>query len=348
MEVIPLFWILKMNASKSFYIVELVFSQIQFKSFKELVDLIAVLECHSSGTEEINIDEKTVNILLKEKAVGGGELPEEAISEVESFFNNQKEVKLKYFFEGDDAQENAQKFAAFLKENIALKVKTIKGKNLDWNAEWKRHYKTIEVGPKLKVVPSWEMSKLDDHKNHIYIYPGMGFGTGGHETTHMCLQAMIDLFKVNNVKGKRCLDFGCGSGILGIGAMKMGEMSLDFCDIDKSALDNCYKNLILNFSPEELVNASNQNKKETGLILRDRFAPNISYSLIFANILENIILEEYHLLQQLVEMGGHIIVSGILINQIPSILQRFVKNGTFKKVQEYKKGDWAAIVLKKI
>ena len=74
-------------------------------------------------------------------------------------------------------------------------------------------------------------------KEALFIYPGMGFGTGNHETTFLCLQFLDDLVHKKKFTFDTCLDFGCGSGILGIAALKLiKKLSIDFCDLEIEAL----------------------------------------------------------------------------------------------------------------
>src|SRR5690606_13881372 len=92
-----------------------------------------------------------------------------------------------------------------------------------------------------RVVPSWE--KGGDETGNLYIYPGMGFGTGGHETTFLCLK----LYKKYVIETKLCLDFGCGSGILGLATFLFNKNNaVDLFDIDESALENSKQNIELN------------------------------------------------------------------------------------------------------
>ena len=80
----------------------------------------------------------------------------------------------------------------------------------DWNESWREHYSSIQITEEFSICPSWEEPKSE---KYIKIYPGLGFGTGEHETTELCLAASWSL-GVDSFES--CLDFGCGSGILGI------------------------------------------------------------------------------------------------------------------------------------
>ena len=161
----------------------------------------------------------------------------------------------------------------------------------------------------------------------------MGFGTGEHETTFLCLKHFEDLLE----KGQtftNCLDFGCGSGILGIAAIKRDESLVDFCDIDKNALNNCQQNLVLNFEGKDLTGNT--------LVSREKFKAIKKYDLIFANILENILIEEKDLLLESLSDKGILIVSGILTNQIETIKKEY---SSLEVVNTYEKSDWASIAF---
>ena len=132
-----------------------------------------------------------------------------------------------------------------------------------------------------------------------------------------------------------CLDFGCGSGILGIAAMKTKKMKTHFCDIDKSALDNCMQNIVLNFNGEDLTG--------TELFLRERYV-NKKYHLIFANILEHVLISEKSTLVDSLLPNGLVVMSGLLNHQVDSIIGIFTE---LEKISIVSKGDWSAILFRK-
>ena len=111
----------------------------------------------------------------------------------------------------------------------------------DWENNWREYYKPIEVGEKLVVVPAWEDAP-EDGRLPLRLDPGLIFGTGSHPTTRMCLAALEQYA----AEGKRVLDLGCGSGILGIGALVLGCERCVGCDIDPKAPDVAASNAALN------------------------------------------------------------------------------------------------------
>ena len=111
----------------------------------------------------------------------------------------------------------------------------------DWENNWREYYKPIEVGETLVVVPEWETAP-DGARKPLRLDPGLIFGTGSHATTRMCLAAL----EKYSAPGVNVLDLGCGSGILGIGALLLGCDSCLGVDIDPKAPDVVMSNAALN------------------------------------------------------------------------------------------------------
>ncbi len=162
----------------------------------------------------------------------------------------------------------------------------------------------------------------------------MGFGTGEHDTTYLCLK-LLDNIAEQLTDGGECLDFGCGSGILGIGAMKLKNMFVEYVDIDTAALDNCVQNLELNFYENELNGQR--------LVIRDRFIPK-KYELVFANILQHVLISEKPVLLESLKENSFLILSGILNEQVENILENYSE---LSVVDVISRGDWSAILLRK-
>ena len=182
----------------------------------------------------------------------------------------------------------------------------------------------------------------EDYKGRddaIFIYPGQGFGTGTHETTYLCLKLLDELIGSKETF-KRCLDFGCGSGILGISAMAICPLEVDFCDIDLNALNNCQQNLDLNFE-------SSFYKEKIKLIERSHFELKEEYDLVYANILENVLFLEGDLLIKSLKRKGKLILSGILLEQEENILGFFNEEKGLKLISIKERGHWKALLFEK-
>ena len=302
----------------------------------EEIKKLAFEEFDADGIQEFSIDEAQVDNILGERAYSGGDVPESVIDEVESVTTAANEFEYSFFFfNGDITRGESFKSALATNKNIEEVIcETMEYS--DWNEEWKKHYKPIEIEKDFKVIPEW--FKEDDFKNdtdNIYINPGMGFGTGEHETTYLCLK-LFNKVKEDFSPKTLCLDFGCGSGILGIGAMKKSNMLVDYVDIDPRALDNCLTNLKLNFNEESLNGLR--------LISRERYEVSEKYELVFANILEHVLISEKSLILDSLKEGSFLILSGILNHQVENIRNQY-SNLNFVEVAS--KGDWSAIMFRK-
>ena len=299
------------------------------------INTFALLDYHCDGVEEFSLEESRVDEILGERAYSGGDVPETLIDEVQEATSGQESFTFKYFFYQGDFETNTSDFVFFIKENYPeLSILTGQRNFEDWNAEWKKFYNPIYVSNKIEIIPEWLIeSHLNKAETQVYIYPGMGFGTGTHETTYLCLvlySQILDQFQVD----ENCLDFGCGSGILGIAAMKTKKMKTHFCDIDKSALDNCTQNIVLNFNGQDLTG--------TELFLRERYNSK-KYHLVFANILEHVLISEKATLLNSLEQNSYLIMSGLLNHQVDQIVKTYQ---SLEKVSVVSKGDWSAILFR--
>lgn len=299
------------------------------------INAYALEDFDCDGVEEFSLEEARVDEILGERAYSGGDIPETLIDEVQEATINQDSVTYKYFFYEGDFEQNSADFISFIKENYPeISLYSAQRDFEDWNAEWKKFYNPIHVSDNIEIIPEW---MADTHvkkaRQQVYIYPGMGFGTGTHETTFLCMVLFDQVMNEFNNKST-CLDFGCGSGILGIAAMKTKQMQTHFVDIDRSALENCTQNLVLNFAGENL--------EGTELVIRERYNPK-KYDLVFANILEHVLISEKPTIDASVKSGGYLIVSGILNHQVETIVNAY---SHMEKVSVVSKGDWSAILFK--
>ena len=174
----------------------------------------------------------------------------------------------------------------------------------DWENNWREYYKPIEVGEKLVVVPEWEEIPMDG-RLPLRLDPGLIFGTGSHATTRMCLAALERFVG----PGVRVLDLGCGSGILGIGALVLGCDSCFGVDIDPKAPEVVLSNAALNgIGPDRM-------KVCAGDIIADaslRSYLGNGYQLVLANIVADVIIPLAAMVRPFLAEGGVFICSGII------------------------------------
>ncbi|MBR5093805.1 MAG: 50S ribosomal protein L11 methyltransferase [Oscillospiraceae bacterium] len=174
----------------------------------------------------------------------------------------------------------------------------------DWENNWREYYKPIQVGEKLVVVPEWEPIP-DGGRVPLRLDPGLIFGTGSHATTRMCLEALES--RVG--PGTRVLDLGCGSGILGIGAMVLGAEHCLGCDIDPKAPDVVRANAALNgIGPERLSVCAGDILSDAAL--RRSFGED--WDLVLSNIVADVIVPLARYVRGFLAPGGIWISSGII------------------------------------
>ena len=207
----------------------------------------------------------------------------------------------------------------------------------DWENNWREYYKPIEVGEKLVVVPEWEEAPQDG-RLPLRLDPGLIFGTGSHATTRMCLAALEEFSK----PGGRVLDLGCGSGILGIGALILGCDSCLGVDIDPKAPDVVMSNAALNGIGADKMTAW------AGDIIADsslRARIGGGYQLVLANIVADVIIPLSAVVRQFMAPGAVFICSGIIEHRWPETEAALISNG-FEILDHKSEEEWHCFVCR--
>ena len=207
----------------------------------------------------------------------------------------------------------------------------------DWENNWREYYKPIEVGEKLVVVPEWEEAPQDG-RLPLRLDPGLIFGTGSHATTRMCLAALEEFSK----PGVRVLDLGCGSGILGIGALILGCDSCLGVDIDPKAPDVVMSNAALNGIGADKMTAW------AGDIIADaslRARIGGGYQLVLANIVADVIIPLSAVVRQFMAPGAVFICSGIIEHRWPETEAALISNG-FEILDHKSEDEWHCFVCR--
>lgn len=234
-----------------------------------------------------------------------------------------------YFYFEDRA--DAERFVDIIREQtgVAPFPKIERKEPEDWNQKWRAQYTGVDIPPFWKVQPIWAASAVKKlNERVIWMNPSLGFGTGEHPTTQLCLEWLGDEITLEN---KVVLDFGTGSGILGIGAALLGARVLAV-EIDPLALESAKECIQLN-------NLESQIQLSTKL---PEAAP--TFNLIVANILRNVLMDHAEELAKRLLPGGMIIVSGLLRIDLPEVEAAFLKHlpqGT--RTEARSKGDWMAL-----
>ena len=213
-----------------------------------------------------------------------------------------------------------------------FKIETTTIQDSDWENSWKDYFDILNIGEKFVIVPTWREYENEEGKYVINIDPGMAFGTGGHETTSLCIKNLEKYVKPHD----NVIDVGCGSGILSIAASYLTDGSLKAVDLDKLAVDVSRENFALN-------NLENRIEVEEASLLTKETE---KYDVIVANILAHIIelmLEDAY---KLLEDGGYFITSGIIKDKKDELLEKMLEQG-FKLVEETSDNEWYSFVATK-
>ncbi|NLG88842.1 MAG: 50S ribosomal protein L11 methyltransferase [Clostridiaceae bacterium] len=198
----------------------------------------------------------------------------------------------------------------------------------EWKDNWKKYYKTFQISERVIVKPSWEDYNPPADKVVIELDPGMAFGTGTHETTRLCA-AMLDAI----VKGgEKVLDLGCGTGILGIIAAKLGARSVTCADIDEIACRTAIEN-IRNNGVEQKVAVVHGTLNDI---------KRVQYDIIAINIITDVILSLLPLLHPYCTDNTNIVLSGITRERKNEITEAVIKSG-YRIIQELFDGEWMAV-----
>lgn len=192
--------------------------------------------------------------------------------------------------------------------------------DVEWLEKWKKYYTPFQIGKRVIVRPVWEEYDNTDGKLVFTINPGNVFGTGLHQSTKLCVEALENLVK----PGQSILDLGCGSGILGIISMMLGAKSATLLDIDPAAHDTVRENA-------ELNNIDLNNLKViTGNVLTDKsiydqlyedtYSPGNKYDIVISNIVADVIISLAPVVAELIADGGIFISSGIIDERTSDVI----------------------------
>ena len=206
--------------------------------------------------------------------------------------------------------------------SLAMSVATVDGDA--WVAKWKETFHPIETD-KLVICPEWQT--VDTDKTILLLDTGVAFGTGQHETTGMCIR----FAEQTDLTGKRILDVGCGSGILGLSALLLGAESAELVDNDPQAVAACKHNVeINNLADRATVHQGDLTEQTSG-----------KFDVVFANLTADILAGLYEQIAQVVHEGSIIILSGII-----DFKEQYVKDmyaQSFDLQQVTSQGEWRAI-----
>lgn len=233
---------------------------------------------------------------------------------------------------------------SFPLEDTRIKYNVREAEDRDWNEQWEQEgFEPIEVKCKTddgkgKMLVIHDGRHLPSDINHqtaaimIEIDAHLAFGTGTHETTQMICQTLLE----RNMEGKRVLDCGCGTGILGICALKLGAKKCLAYDIDEWSVDNTRHNAVINQVDDKLTVLHGDGS------LLDSVKD--SYDVVVANINRNILLQDMERFANVITPQQILILSGFYESDIPLIRDKYSSMG-FCLLETKKNGDWVCLVF---
>lgn len=199
----------------------------------------------------------------------------------------------------------------------------------DWANNWKQYFKPQKVGKKIVIKPSWEDYTSQEGEVVLELDPGMAFGTGTHETTILCIQALEEWVDSHT----SLLDVGCGTGILAIAGLLLGAKSATAVDLDLDAVrvakENAKRNEVL----------------DKVYIIHGDLMENVvgSFDLVVSNIIADAIIEISGDIKEYLTQGGIFIASGIILDRVEDVRTALIRNG-LSIIDVKIMGEWAAVV----
>ena len=233
------------------------------------------------------------------------------------------------FYLPDDPDGRAE--LARIRAGMDREIKAASIEEEDWANGWKRYYEPIPVGERLLIVPEW-MEAETAGRTVLRLDPGIAFGTGSHATTRMCLESL----EQSAGPGKRALDLGCGSGILGIAALLLGCAETVGCDVDPKAPEAAVRNAALNglgadrfrvFAGDVLSDEGMRRRLGTG------------YDLVLANIVADVIIPLTAFVRRFLAENGAFICSGIIDGREAEVENALRRNG-FTVTAHLREEEW--------
>ena len=251
-----------------------------------------------------------------------------------------------YLEEDEDKEKMLQAVREELKEigtyvNVgSMEIEESQTEDVDWVNNWKQYFHQFTIDDVL-IIPSWEdVQPEDEDKMIIHIDPGTAFGTGMHETTQLCIRQI----KKYVTEDTEILDVGCGSGILGMLALKFGAKHSTGTDLDPCAIDATYENMDVNGISRD------QYRVMIGNIIDDKEVQDQvgydRYDIVAANILADVLVPLTPVILNHLKTGGIYITSGIIEEKEETVVEA-VKAAGLEVLEVNHQGEWVSVTARK-
>jgi ribosomal protein L11 methyltransferase len=226
------------------------------------------------------------------------------------------------------AARNLDRLATVLGPHITQTARVRPVEDRDWERVWMKDWKSMRFGRRLWICPTAAEPPGDHHAVVVRLDPGLAFGTGTHPTTALCLQILDSL----PLSGLRVIDYGCGSGILGLAALKLGAAHVTAVDLDPQALLATRDNAIRNGVASSIDVCG----------IESDLAP---AQCVLANILAGPLIELAPKLTGACAPGGYLLLSGLLKTQAYAVKAAYAP--AFAMVQVVERDDWCCIYARR-
>lgn len=251
-----------------------------------------------------------------------------------------------YLEEDEDKEKMLQAVREELKEigtyvNVgSMEIEESQTEDVDWVNNWKQYFHQFTIDDVL-IIPSWEdVQPEDEDKMIIHIDPGTAFGTGMHETTQLCIR-QIKKYVTDDTE---ILDVGCGSGILGMLALKFGAKHSTGTDLDPCAIDATHENMDVNGISRD------QYRVMIGNIIDDKEVQDQvgydRYDIVAANILADVLVPLTPVILNHLKTGGIYITSGIIEEKEETVVEA-VKAAGLEVLEVNHQGEWVSVTARK-
>ena len=223
----------------------------------------------------------------------------------------------------------------------ALQFRWIKEE--DWANAWKQHYQVLHLGKGWVIKPQWQEYAPRPGERLIELDPGMAFGTGLHPTTQLVLECMEELAAAGLVGGKDILDLGTGSGVLAIGAVRLGARHVLALDVDEVATSAAAANVAVNRASDRVtVQQATLGATLECVVTVPGLTPHRAYDGILANIVTRVIAERAPAIAAALRPGGWLIASGIIVDREHEAVDA-LKAAGMSLTRRLQRGDWVAL-----
>ena len=228
-----------------------------------------------------------------------------------------------------DLEECRERGSIFMKfGTLEMTQREVEGD--DWIEIWRKHFRPIHIGKRIVVCPEWIEYEPHEGERVVKLDSNMAFGTGEHETTSMCLKLLQHYLTPESV----CIDVGCGSGILGISAVKLGARKAYLTDIDEIAVNSAIHNSKINGVEGQVTVVRTD-------LLGDA---ELKGDVVMANITAEILVRLAPTITNYMHHTGVLILSGIIESRLKMVMDAFTAQG-LKLDKRVREGEWIALAF---